>query len=194
MIVIDNTIVSDEFRDARFCCNVQRCLGACCVEGDAGAPLEEEEISYLEENLSRIRQYMRHDGIRVVYENGVFDYDSDGSYVTPLINDKDCAFVYYENKIARCAIEKAYMEGKINFQKPISCHLYPVRITKHKEFDAINYHKWHICGPARSFGKKQGIRLYEFLKDALVRKYGEEWFSKLKAEIEKKHPSIYSEK
>ena len=188
MIVIDNTIISDEFRDARFCCDVQKCLGGCCVEGDAGAPLEEEEIAFLEENLHKIRPYMRHEGIEVVYRNGVFDYDMEGTFVTPLVRDRDCAFVYYENKIARCSIEKAYNEGSITFRKPVSCHLYPVRITKHKEFDAINYHKWHICAPARTFGKKNGVRLYEFLKDALVRKYGDDWYQKLKSEIEKFHP------
>ena len=184
MMVIDNTIVSDEFRDARFCCDVQKCMGACCVEGDAGAPLEEEEIALLEENFQKIRQYMRLEGVKVVYQGGVFDYDSDGTYVTPLINGRDCAYVYYENGVARCAIEKAYDEGRIDFKKPVSCHLYPVRITKHKEFDAINYHKWNICTPARASGKKNGVKLYEFLREALIRKYGEGWYKRLKEEIE----------
>jgi len=185
MIVIDNIIVSDEFRDGRFCCNLKKCLGVCCIEGDAGAPLEEDEISILEDNLEAIEPYMREEGIQVIGKNGVFDYDEFGDYVTPLIKDKDCAFVYYdENNIAGCAIEKAYDEGKIDFQKPVSCHLYPVRITKKKNFEAVNYHKWFICEPARTLGKEKGVYLYKFLETPLIRKYGEKWYKKLKNEIE----------
>jgi hypothetical protein len=184
MIIIDDILISDEFRDARFCCNVQVCHGACCVEGDAGAPLEEQEISLIEDHLDDIKPYMRPEGIEVIEWRGVFDYDMHGEYVTPLIRDKDCAFVYYEGKAARCAIEKAHEDGKIPFQKPVSCHLYPVRVTKSKTFEAVNYHKWHICEPARTYGKAQGVYLYKFLKDGFVRKYGQEWYDKLVKEIE----------
>ncbi|MCF8368097.1 MAG: DUF3109 family protein [Bacteroidales bacterium] len=190
MIIIDDIIVSDEFRDARFCCHLQKCLGACCVEGDAGAPLEEEEVSTLEDELDMIKPYMRQEGIDVVDKLGVFDYDAHGDFVTPLIKDKDCAFVYYENNKAKCAIEKAWEEGKIDFQKPVSCHLYPVRITKSKNFEAVNYHKWYICEPARTYGKKEGVLLYRFLKDSLIRKYGIEWYEKLVKEIERKEPMV----
>lgn len=185
MIIIDDIIISDEFRDARFCCDVQKCLGVCCVEGDAGAPLLEEEISIIEDAMEEIEPYMLKEGIEVVEKRGAFDYDQSGEYVTPLINDKDCAFVYYEDTIAKCAIEKAYDEGRIDFQKPLSCHLYPVRITKSENFEAVNYHKWFICEPARTFGKKKDILLYKFLKDPLIRAYGEEWYGKLVKEIEK---------
>ncbi|MBN2175933.1 MAG: DUF3109 family protein [Bacteroidales bacterium] len=184
MIVIDNIIVSDEIRDIRFCCHLEKCLGACCIEGDAGAPIEEEEISNLEDDIEQIKPYMQMDGIEVVDKMGVFDYDITGEYVTPLIQNRDCAFVYYENNIARCAIEKAYEEGKIDFQKPISCHLYPIRISMHKDFEAVNYHKWHICEPARTFGREIGLPLYKFLKNPLIRKYGREWYEKLVKEIE----------
>jgi hypothetical protein len=184
MIVIDNTIVSDEVRDIRFCCDLAKCLGACCVEGDAGAPLEEEEISLLEDNIDDIKSFMCKEGIEVIEKIGVFDFDISGEYVTPLINDRDCAYIYYVEGIARCAIEKAYEKRVINFQKPISCHLYPIRITKHKDFDGVNYHNWHICQPARSFGKKIGLPLYKFLKDPLIRMYGEKWYKKLVKEIE----------
>ncbi len=184
MMIIDDILISDEFRDARFCCNVQQCLGVCCVEGDAGAPLEEEEISLIEDHLDDIEPYMRPEGIEVITRRGVFDYDMHGEYVTPLINDKDCAFVYYEGKIARCAIEKAHDDGKVPFQKPVSCHLYPVRVSKSKDFVAVNYHKWHICEPARIYGKTQGIYLYKFLREAFERKFGKEWYDKLVKEIE----------
>ncbi|MEZ5146410.1 MAG: DUF3109 family protein [Bacteroidales bacterium] len=186
MISIDNTLISDEFRDARFCCDVQKCLGSCCVEGDAGAPLEEEEVSILEDYIEKIKPYMEAEGVEVVKINGVFDYDTDGSFVTPLVRDRDCAFVYYENNIARCAIEKAHNEGKIDFKKPLSCHLYPVRVSKHKGFDAVNYHQWYICQPARTYGKNHGIYLYKFLKEPLIRKFGEDWYNKLVDVIEKR--------
>lgn len=185
MIVIDHTIVSDEIHDIRFCCDLDKCLGACCVEGDAGAPLEDEEISQLEDGIEAIKPFMHKEGIEVVENMGVFDFDASGEYVTPLINDCDCAYVYHENGIARCAIEKAYEEKAIDFQKPISCHLYPIRISKHKDFEGVNYHKWYICSPACTLGKKTGMPLYKFLKEPLIRKYGEEWYNKLVKEIEK---------
>ncbi|GAB4310560.1 MAG: DUF3109 family protein [Bacteroidales bacterium] len=187
MIIIDDTLISDEFRDARFFCDVSKCLGACCVEGDAGAPLEEEEIGLMEDALDAVKPYMRPEGIEVIRLLGVFDYDTDGSLVTPLINDRDCAFVIYENNIARCAIEKAWEEGKTEFRKPVSCHLYPVRINKLKNgMEAVNYHQWHICQPGRTMGKKEGIYLYRYLKEPLIRKFGEEWYNKLVDEIEQR--------
>jgi len=128
---------------------------------------------------------MRKEGVKVIKKMGVFDFDASGEYVTPLIKDRDCAYVYYEDNIARCAIEKAYEEKAIDFQKPISCHLYPIRINKSKNFEAINYHKWHVCEPARTLGKNLGLPLYKFLKDPLIRQYGEEWYEKLVKEIER---------
>jgi hypothetical protein len=119
-----------------------------------------------------------------VDQSGVFDYDADGEYVTPLLNDRDCIFVYYENNIAKCAIEKAFEDGKIDFQKPISCHLYPVRITQQRNFEAVNYHEWQICDPALKNGTNIGLKLYQFLKEPLIRKYGEDWYNKLVEEIE----------
>jgi hypothetical protein len=179
MIVIDNTLISEDIRDVRFCCDLEKCKGACCIEGDAGAPLEEDEISQLEDYVDRIKPYMQPDGIKVVEKYGVFDYDMNGEFVTPLIADKDCAFVYYENDIAKCAIEKAYEDKKISFRKPLSCHLYPIRIKKYAGNEAVNYHKWDICQPACAMGKKINLPLYKFLKDSLIRKFGEEWYMKL---------------
>lgn len=189
MIIIDNTIISEEIRDIHFCCNIEKCKGACCVEGDAGAPLEEEEISELEDYIDRIKPFMQKEGVSVVEKSGVFDYDMHGEYVTPLIADKDCAFVYYEKDIARCAIEKAYEEKKIGLRKPLSCHLYPIRIKKHNGFDAVNYHKWSICRPACIKGKEINLPLFRFLKEPLIRKFGEEWYKKLlQSIIQESHP------
>ncbi len=183
MILIDNTSVSDDLYLVHFCCNLPKCLGACCVAGDAGAPLEEQEISLIEDELDRIKPYMTERGIATVGAHGVFDYDILGKFVTPLVNDGECAFASFDQGIAYCAIEKAYFEGKVSFRKPVSCHLYPLRITAYKDFEAVNYHKWNICKPALKKGSREGIPLYRFLKEALVRKYGSEWYQKLEAEI-----------
>lgn len=179
MISIENTLISDDLRDIRFVCDLEKCKGACCVEGDAGAPLEEEEIAWLEDAIEDIKPYMVPDGIEVVEKDGVFDYDMFGHFVTPLVKDRECAFVYFEQGTALCAIEKAYQEGKISFAKPVSCHLYPARISGYKGFDAVNYHEWHICHEALIKGKHLDVPLYVFLKDALIRKYGSEWYEQL---------------
>jgi len=184
MLIIDDIMVSDDLYLVKFLCPLEKCKGACCVEGDAGAPLEEEEISDLEDYVDEILEYMIPDGIDVVKKNGVFDYDVDGSYVTPLIRGGDCVFINFTKGIAWCAIEKAQEEGKIPFRKPVSCHLYPVRLTTVGESEAVNYHKWPICSPALDAGTREGISLYVFLKDALIRRYGEQWYAKLVAEIE----------
>jgi hypothetical protein len=180
MLIIDDIMVSDDLHLINFICPIEKCLGACCVEGDAGAPLEEEEISLMEDYLEIILDYMILEGKETVKAGGVFDYDVDGSYVTPLIRGGDCAFINFTDGIAWCSIEKAYDEGRIPFRKPISCHLYPVRLTKVGKHEAVNYHRWQICNPAIEKGNKEGVPLYVFLKDALIRRYGKAWYDKLK--------------
>ena len=162
MIILDNVIVTDEFLNAQFCCCLPRCKGWCCVEGDAGAPLEPDEVSSIEENYDAIKAYMRPEGIQVIEENDVYDYDENGELVTPLVNGAECAFVYFhENGTALCAIEKAYLEGK--------CDIY--------------YHEWSVCVPAKRKGEKEGIPLWKFLKGPLVRKFGEDWYQRLEQKI-----------
>lgn len=187
MILIDDTIISDDLAEAKFCCNLAACKGACCVEGDAGAPLDAEEISILDDSIDFIKPFMLKKGREVIEQNGVFDYDAESNFVTPLVNDRECAFVYFKNNIAYCAIEKAWLDKKIDFQKPISCHLYPVRLSTVNNMTAINYHEWSICKPAVKKGKDLGLPLYQFLKDSLIRKFGEEWFEKLEKEITRKN-------
>lgn len=183
MISIGKTIVSEEVIKKQFSCDLKACHGECCVQGDSGAPLEEEEIGIIEDYLEDIKPYMTKAGKKAVRKNGVFDYDSDGEFVTTLVDGQECAFVYFENEIALCAIEKAYREGKIDYIKPISCHLYPIRISKFKDFEAVNYHKWQICDLALLKGKKEQTALYEFVKDPLIRKYGKDWFNQLDKEV-----------
>ena len=185
MISLDNTVISDDIKDSLFCCDLEQCRGGCCVEGDAGAPLEEEEISLIEDYLEFILSYMLLGGRHTVKTHGVFDYDAEGNYVTPLVNDRECAFVYFEKDIARCAIEKAFQEKAIPFPKPVSCHLYPIRIRKLASGDdALNYHKWPICRKAIEKGFKEKLLLYRFLDQALIRKYGRSWYNRLLKLIE----------
>ncbi len=183
MIVIDDKLVSDDLARLRFACDLGCCHGACCVEGDAGAPLETEEISLLEEHIREIIPFMTERGVQVIEEHGVFDYDAKGDFVTPLVHGKECAFAYFKGHTARCSIEKTFDEKHIPFRKPVSCHLYPVRITKYKMYEAVNYHRWYICEKALGRGKTEGIYLYQFLKEALIRKYGEPWYKELCRQI-----------
>ena len=180
MIAINNTIISEDLLKKKFICDLNACKGACCVEGDSGAPLEEEEISILDDIFEDVKPYMNEAGIKAVEEQGKFIIDSEGDFVTPLVKGKECAYVTFNKSgIAQCAIEKAYEEGKVDFKKPVSCHLYPVRITKYKDFEAVNYHKWEICHPACHCGEQLNVKVYKFLKEPLIRKYGSGWFESL---------------
>ncbi|MGZ4033437.1 MAG: DUF3109 family protein [Bacteroidia bacterium] len=181
MIAIDNTIVSEHLIEKKFVCDLNACKGECCVAGDAGAPLDADEIAIMEDILDEVKPYLPKDGLKAIEKYGVFVIDEDdGEYVTPLVKGKHCAFTMFdENGIAKCAIEKAYYDGKISWKKPISCHLYPVRITKYKDYDAVNYHKWDVCKPACTCGAKLDVPVYKFLREPLIRKYGEGWYKQL---------------
>jgi len=179
MISLENILISDELKEVFFCCDLEKCKGVCCVEGDAGAPLEEEEIGLLDEYIGEIKPFMTTEGIAEIGQTGVFDYDAAGNYVTPLIRHRECAYICFEDNIARCAIEVAFQQGKIPFPKPLSCHLYPVRISSTAVGEAVNYHHWHICETALIKGLSDHLHLYLFLKEALIRKFGEDWYKKL---------------
>jgi hypothetical protein len=180
MIELEDKLLEKELFSKQFVCNLSACKGACCVEGDAGAPLEKEEKKLIEDNLEAIFPYMREKGINKVKKDGVSYKDIDGEEVTSLINDKECAFVFFDEKnTAKCAIEKSYREGNIDFIKPISCHLYPIRVKKLKYYDALQYNRWDICSPACSLGEELAVPVFKFLKEPLIRKYGEDFYSKL---------------
>lgn len=181
MIAIDKTLVSEDLLEKRFVCDLNACKGACCVAGDSGAPLEEEELEVLDSIIEQVKPYMVKKGIRAIEKHGAYVIDEDGDYTTTLVSEKaECAFVYFdETNTAKCAIERAYYEGKISWKKPISCHLYPVRISKYKRYDAVNYSHWDICKPACECGKKLDVPVYRFLKEPLIRKYGKDWFNQL---------------
>lgn len=186
MIQIGNTIISSEIFEKKFVCDLEKCRGACCVEGDSGAPLDKDELKVLDKIYPQVKPYLSEDGIKSIEKYGKYLIDSDGDYVTPLVNGElECAYTIFEGGIAKCGIEKAYLDGKIKFHKPISCHLYPIRIQKLKSGDeALNYHKWDLCKAACSLGKKLEVPIYKFLKDPLIRKYGKKWYQELEIAVE----------
>ena len=180
LLQIGSTIVSLDVFEKRFVCNLAKCRGMCCVYGQSGAPLEDDEITILQEAYPKLIPYMTSAGIAAVEQHGMYVTDSDEDKVTPLIGDsEDCAYAFTKKGVVRCAIEKAFMNGEIKFRKPVSCHLYPIRITKYATFDAVNYHPWSICNDALILGKKKGIPLFVFLKEPLIRKYGAAWYKEL---------------
>lgn len=180
MLQIDDTIVSLDLLEERFVCDLASCKGACCIEGDSGAPLEEAEIAIIEELLPVIWDDLSDVSRGVIDKQGVFYIDEDNEPVTSIVNGRECVFTYTdENGVCKCAIEKAYREGKTDFYKPISCHLYPVRLQKYNSFTAVNIHKWNICNCARTLGSSLNVPTYKFLKEPLVRKFGEEWYAQL---------------
>ncbi len=180
MIQVDDVILSEDLFDQHFVCDLTSCKGACCIEGDAGAPLIMEEIDKIEADIEQILPFLTEEGKATIEQQGVFEVDTDGEYVTPLNNGKECAFTTFDKKgIAKCGIEDAYRAGKTTFRKPSSCHLYPIRVAKLNEYDALNYHKWHICQPACDCGAKLKVKVYQFLKEPLINKYGEEWYQQL---------------
>tara|TARA_B100001173_G_scaffold25964_1_gene20456 strand:+ start:270 stop:857 length:588 start_codon:yes stop_codon:yes gene_type:complete len=180
MIEIDDKLISDDLFSKQFVCDLQKCKGVCCVEGDAGAPLTKKEVENIEKNLDVIKPEMRKEGLKAIEDNGVFYLDDDGEKVTTLVNGKECAFVFFDdNNIAKCSIESAYLKNKLEFRKPISCHLYPIRVKKYNDFQAINIDNWHICKPACECGTKLNVPTFKFLKQAIVRMWGDEFYQDL---------------
>ena len=179
MLEIGKTLISLEVINKKFCCDLASCSGACCFYGDSGAPLREEELIFLEEVYPQVKPYLRKEGIASIEEQGLYVVDSENDTVTPLINKGECAYVVFENGISFCGIEKAFRDGKITWMKPLSCHLYPIRIKEYKHYDSVNYDEWEICHSALKKGKKLGLPVYQFVKEALIRAYGEDWFKQL---------------
>ena len=187
MILIQDVIVSREVVDEAFMCNLNACKGACCWEGDFGAPLETEELHTLERIYPEIKPFLSEEGIEVLEKDGLFTYYKENKdYGTPLIDGGACAYITYDDKgIANCGIEKAYRAGATDFIKPVSCHLYPIRVQENekKGFTAINYDQWDICSAACELGKKEKIPVYKFVKSGIIRKFGKEFFEELDSAV-----------
>jgi len=188
ILQLDDKLIATQLFEKKFVCDLHACKGQCCIDGDAGAPLTQQEVIQIEEELERFIPYMRKEGIQAVTKSGVSYLDPAGEPVTMLVNDAECAFVYFDqNGTAKCAIERAYIEGKTNFKKPISCHLYPIRIQKYNDFTALNYDEWEICKDACVLGEKLSVPVYKFLKEPIVRAWGQEFYDDLCAiEVELK--------
>jgi hypothetical protein len=184
MIEVGNVLVHEDVVKENFVCNLNKCKGACCLEGDSGAPLNADELDILKEIYPKVKPYLTEKGIKTIEKVGTYVKDFEGDYTTPCVDvNKECAYVIWENGITKCGIEKAYEQGAISWKKPISCHLYPIRITAYPEFDVLNYDRWSICSAACSFGDELKVRVHEFLKDPLIRKYGKEWYQELEDEV-----------
>jgi hypothetical protein len=180
MIQIGNTILSLDILEKDFCCNLEACHGCCCIEGDAGAPLEDAEVEQIEQLLPVIWDDLSAEAQQVIHENGISYLDKDGERVTQIVNNRDCVFSRIDHcGMCYCVIDKAYREGRVSWQKPISCHLYPIRVKNFGDFVGLNYHRWDVCHSARLLGKKQHIRVYQFLREPLVRRFGQEWYDEL---------------
>jgi hypothetical protein len=189
MIAIDNKLVSDDIVEAKFVCDLNKCKGGCCEDGDAGAPLEREELNELIRFYDTIKPFMTEEGIKEVERQGKYIFDHEFGWVTPTVEGNICAYGFRDEfGIIKCAIEKAYLEGKINWKKPLSCHLFPIRITKSKkdpDLEYVNYEpRQDLCKAACSLGKKLKVPVYQFLKEAITRKYGEEFYETLAATAE----------
>ncbi len=180
MLQIDDTVLSLDVFEEQFKCDLEKCKGHCCVYGDSGAPLENEEVKLLKELYPEIRPYLQEAGIQAIEKTGTSMIDKDGDEVTPLITDKECAYTIQEHGIYFCGIERAYLDEKIRFRKPVSCHLFPVRIKNYTGFTGVNYEKWNICRSGRVCGKSEDLPVYKFVKDSLVRKFGKEWYEKVR--------------
>jgi hypothetical protein len=185
MLVVGNSIVSEDIKDIKFCCNISLCKGMCCIEGDYGAPITKQEKKIIKDNLNSILPYLNDVEKKEIKEKNFFDFDNDNELCTRIINGKDCVFVTKNEKgIPICAIQKAYMDKKISFIKPISCHLYPLRIQDYDGFSTVNYQMWDVCKTALLEGEKKDVPLYKFLKEPLIRRFGEKWYKELLEQIE----------
>lgn len=179
MIIHNDTLVSEDIFEKNFICNLSKCKGACCVEGDQGAPITEAEIEAIGKNLEQIKPYLTPLSLKAIEEKGFWETDPEGDLVTTCLPTGECNFSVYTDGILGCGMEQAWKDEKSTFRKPISCHLYPIRVSNVGEYEALNYHKWDVCKPACKLGDEHKVPVYKFLKDALVRKYGEPWYNEL---------------
>ncbi len=179
MLRIDDTIFSFDILEKKFRCDLPACLGNCCRYGDSGAPLSNEEVHILESVYPLVKPFMRPEGIAAVQEKGTSVKDFENDNVTPLVGNEECAYAIVDGDIFKCAIEQAFEQGMIKFRKPLSCHLFPARIKYYSDFRAVNYQELPICSSAREKGKNDGVYVYEFLKEPLIRALGEEMYSEL---------------
>lgn len=183
MWAIDDKLISDDLFEVQFVCDLAACKGACCVQGDGGAPLEDSEAQVLAVEYRAIKPFLRQEGISAIEEQGLYVSDADGDLLTPLVDNAECAYaVFRQDGTALCGIEQAYRAGSTTFHKPISCHLYPLRITTLSDGSlALNYHRWAICAPACRCGSELKVPVFRFLREAIIRRFGETFYREMEA-------------
>ncbi|MBK5194426.1 MAG: DUF3109 family protein [Proteiniphilum sp.] len=180
MIQIQQTLVSDELFEEQFICDLCKCKGQCCVDGESGAPLTQEEFEQIKKILPVLWKELSPKAQELISEQGIAYTDYDGELVTSIINGEECVFTWFDaDGVCRCAIDTAFREGRTDVQKPVSCHLYPIRLTEYADFTAVNYHRWSVCKPAIELGRKMGLPLYRFLREPLIRRFGEKWYQEV---------------
>ena len=184
MFEVGKILITDELLQAPFACNLGACLGGCCVQGDSGAPLEEDERQRLEEALPHVRKDLRPQALETITQRGVWEETTPGQYATTCVDDAECVFVIYEGPVAKCALQKAHQEGCIDFPKPISCHLYPLRIETYGEQEVVNYENIPLCDPGRKRGCRTDVQLADFLREPLIRKYGSSWYASFRQTLQ----------
>lgn len=185
MIQIDDVVVSLDVLREKFLCDLSACKGECCIEGDAGAPVEPDEVEKLEAALPAIWDDLSPEARAVIDRRGVVYTDCEGDLVTSIVNNKDCVFTCYDERgCCCCALEKAFRAGRTRFYKPVSCHLYPVRVSRYGSYKAVNYHRWDVCKAAVLLGSKENVPVYKFLREPFIRKFGEAWYRELELAAE----------
>ena len=185
MFIIGDTLVSLDVLEKQFCCDLGACCGKCCIEGDAGAPVSEDELQEIEKVLPLIQPLMTRKAQKTVEQNGLSYLDPSGERVLSIVDGQACVFMQRDEKRwCYCLLEQAYLQGKTSWRKPISCALYPIRLTQVGSRVGVEYHRWDICYPARVLGKKQQVPLYRFLREPLIRRFGQEWYDELELTAE----------
>ena len=185
MLQVGDVVVSFDVLKEKFLCDLSACHGACCIEGDAGAPLELDEVAQIEEVLPLIWDELSPEAREIIDKQGVAYVDREGDLVTSIVGGKDCVFTCYDGRgCCYCAIERAFREGKTKFMKPVSCHLYPIRVKDFGTFKGVNYNRWDVCKAAVLLGQKEDLPVYKFLREPLIRKFGAEWYAELETAVE----------
>ncbi len=180
MLQIGKTIISLDVLQKEFCCDIEKCKGACCVAGDSGAPVTPLEAEMIEALYPNFEEYLSDQNRQEILKQGFSVMDSDGDLVTPIVGNNECVYTFVDERgVTKCAIERAYFDKKTIFRKPVSCHLFPIRITAYKRFEAVNYQQLDICRPGRICGKSQSLPLWRYLKEPLIRNYGSQWYEEL---------------
>ena len=186
MFVVGDALISDALLDAPFACHLGSCLGACCVQGESGAPLEPEERAALEAIVPRVRKYLSPKARKVIEDKGVWEEVEPGEYATTCVDDAECVFVTYDGPVAKCAIHKAYQAGRVDFPKPLSCHLFPILLEPMGDYQVLNYEQVSICDPARRHGRRHQVQLVDVLREALTRKFGAAWYAAFRQACEER--------